>query len=170
MLHSIKGLAVTLKTMLRRPVTAQYPTQHLPVQPRFMGFPALTWDDKIGEPYCVGCMVCVRYCPTQCMSASLQDNPKQKEGKSHRKKIVKEFEINLGRCILCNICVEVCAFDAITMSHEHELSAYERNGRRVNLNQLLEMGKRHQRETGWRPPTELQAEREGKALPSAAKE
>jgi NADH-quinone oxidoreductase subunit I len=165
-LASLKGLFVTFQTFLRRPVTAQYPKQHLPVQPRFMGFPALTWDQKVGEPYCTACMVCIRECPTQCMSATMTDNPLYKEGKSPRRKIVESFEINLGRCILCGICVDVCNFDAIAMSHEHEISSYGRNDRRVILEQLLEMGKRYQRETGWVAEAELKAAAKAAALPS----
>ena len=61
------------------------------------------------------------------------------------------FEINLGRCILCGICVDVCNFDAIEMSHEHELSKYQRNGNRVDLDLLLDMGKKYQADTGWSP-------------------
>jgi NADH-quinone oxidoreductase subunit I len=118
-----------------------------------MGFPALTWDDQVGEPYCTGCMVCIRNCPTLCMSATMKDNPLQQEGKSHRRKIIDAFEINLNRCILCGICVDVCNFDAIEMSHEHEMSTYQRNGDRVDLASLLEIGKKFQRETDWVPPS-----------------
>ena len=156
MLGSVKGMLVTLVSTvngLRNPVTRQYPTVPTPVQPRYMGFPALTWDEQVGEPYCTSCMVCIRQCPTQCMGSTMMDNPLQKEGKSSRKKIVDSFEINLNRCILCGICVEVCNFDAIVMSHEHELSTYERNGDRVDLIALLEMGKRYQVETNWIPPS-----------------
>ena len=150
---NLKGLLVTLKTMLRSPVTAQYPEpeKRLAVAYRFMGFPALTWDGTADEPYCTGCMVCIRDCPTQCMSATMGDNPGHEQGKSRRRKIVQEFEINLGRCILCGICVDVCNFDAIEMSHEHEESKYARNGNRVDLPQLLEMGRKYQSETGWQP-------------------
>ena len=158
MLGSVKGMLVTLVSTvngLRNPVTRQYPTVPTPVQPRYMGFPALTWDEQVSEPYCTSCMVCIRQCPTQCMAATMMDNPLQKEGKSSRKKIVDSFEINLNRCILCGICVEVCNFDAIVMSHEHELSTYERNGDRVDLIALLEMGKRYQVETNWIPPSKL---------------
>ena len=81
----------------------------------------------------------------------MKDNPLHAEGKSRRRKIVDEFEINLGRCILCGICVDVCNFDAIEMSHEHELSKYERNGNRVDLQDLVEIGKSYQMEAGWRP-------------------
>jgi formate hydrogenlyase subunit 6/NADH:ubiquinone oxidoreductase subunit I len=123
MLGSLKGMVVTMLSTLnglRKPVTAQYPKQHLPIQPRYMGFPALTWDEKVEEPYCTACMVCIRNCPTQCMSATMK----------------------------------VCNFDAVEMSHEHELSVYERNGDRVDLNALLEMGLRYQKETDWIPPSE----------------
>ena len=165
MIYSIKGLWLTfVSTMngLRSPVTRQYPATGTlwkrreaptPVQPRFMGFPALTWDGEVGEPYCTSCMVCIRQCPTQCMSSTMKDNPLQQEGKSTRRKIVDSFEINLNRCILCGICVEVCNFDAIVMSHEHEMSTFQRNGDRVDLPVLLEIGVKFQRETGWIPPT-----------------
>ena len=171
MLGGIKGMMVTIRSTLnglRRPVTAQYPKQHLPIQPRYMGFPALTWDYKIDEPFCTACMVCIRNCPTLCMSATMKDNPLQQEGKSTRKKIVDTFEINLNRCILCGICVEVCNFDAIVMSHEHEMSVYERNGDRVDLEPLLDMGKQFQRDTAWVPPSELAKKSGAKAEEAAA--
>ena len=142
-----------MRTARRRPVTAQYPEpeKRQPVQDRFMGFPALTWDYEVVEPYCTGCMVCIRECPTQCMSAQMKDNPKAAEGTSSRRKIIETFEINLGRCILCGICVDVCNFDAIEMSHEHELSVFERNGNRATKERLLEMGWDYQQKTGWQP-------------------
>ena len=167
MLYSLKGLLITLVSTFngfRQPVTRQYPAtgnlwkrspKPTPVQPRFMGFPALTWDGQVEEPYCTSCMVCIRQCPTLCMSATMKDNPLHQEGRSSRRKIVETFEINLNRCILCGICVEVCNFDAIVMSHEHEMSTYQRNGDRVDLPALLEIGKKFQAETDWIPPTEL---------------
>ena len=163
MLNSVKGLWLTLMSTvngLRDPVTRQYPStgkawmrsaRPTLVQPRFMGFPALTWDAEVEEPFCTSCMVCVRQCPTHCMSATMRDNPAHAEGRSHRRKIVDSFEINLNRCILCGICVEVCNFDAIVMSHEHEMSTYRRDGDRVDLPALLEIGKKFQNEAAWAP-------------------
>ena len=97
----VGGLAVTLKSAWREPVTAEYPEseKRLNLEDRYMGFPALTWDGDVGEPYCTGCMVCVRECPTQCMSAEMKDNPLYPL-KSRRRKIIDSFEINLARCIL----------------------------------------------------------------------
>ena len=179
MIYSMKGLWLTLVSTvngLRSPVTRQYPATGTlwkrdeaptPVQDRFMGFPSLTWDGEVGEPFCTSCMVCIRHCPTQCMTATMKDNPLQQEGKSTRRKIVDSFEINLNRCILCGICVEVCNFDAIVMSHEHEMSTFQRNGDRVNLPVLLEIGPTFPRETGWIPPTN-RATPEPEAAPAVA--
>ena len=153
MIGFLEGLVVTLKTAFRKPVTAQYPDpkKRLAVAKRYMGFPALLWDEDVDEPYCTGCMVCIRDCPTQCMTAEMKDNPKFADDTSRRRKIVDYFEINLGRCILCQICVDVCNFDAIEMSHEHELSKFQRNDNRVDLAQLLNMGKEYREKTGWAP-------------------
>lgn len=151
MIGTVRGLLTTARWLLRRPVTAHYPEQHLPVQERYMGFPALLTDDTADEPFCTGCMVCVRECPTQCMSATMHDNPKFADGASHRRKIIQEFEINLNRCILCGICVDVCSFDAIEMSYEHELASYARAGARADLTLLLEQGRQYTEASGWTP-------------------
>ena len=193
MFNSLKGLAVTLVSTfngLRAPVTRQYPdtgnlmgkrSEPPPVKDRFMGFPALTWDGDLGdgapvddgapnEPFCTSCMVCIRQCPTQCMSSVMKDNPLHEEGKSTRRKIVDTFEINLNRCILCGICVEVCNFDAIVMSHEHEMSTFIRNGDRVDLPALLEIGRKFQRETDWIPPTKRAKVEKGETQETAEAE
>ena len=160
MIEGLKGLATTLRWLGRKPVTVHYPDQHLPVQDRYMGFPALLWDVTADEPFCTGCMVCVRECPTQCMTAVMHDNPKAVDGTSHRRKIIETFEINLNRCILCGICVDVCNFDAIEMSYETELSTRARNGRRMELGELLERGWSWQDQSGWMPASAKNQETE----------
>jgi NADH-quinone oxidoreductase subunit I len=115
-------------------------------------------------------MVCVRYCPTQCMSAKMQDNEKFSEGVSHRKKIIESFEINLGRCILCGICVDVCNFDAIEMSLEHERSERLRNANRVDLPTLLDMGRVYQVEVDWKQSKPNAASPNERAIAKAAAE
>ena len=157
MLSSVKGMMQTLASTLqglRKPVTKQYPENPTVLQDKFMGFPGLTWDSKVEEPFCTGCMVCIRNCPTQCMTATMKDNPKFEQQLTKRRKIVDIFEINLNRCILCGICVDVCNFDAIVMTHEHEESGTTRDGSRVKLDVLLDMGEKYQKETNWTPSSE----------------
>ncbi len=144
----LKGLKTTIKTMLRSPVTVQYPNQHLPMAPRFMGLPGLLWDDVISESKCVGCKVCARYCPTDCMYVTIKDNENYKEGKSHRKKMVDDFMIDFSRCIVCGICVEVCNFEAIVMTREHEIGDPSRRGLWTDMDTLHDMGRRYEDEMG----------------------
>ena len=67
------------------------------------------------------------------MTVTMKDNPKFAEGTSKRRKILDEFFIDYGRCMRCNICVEVCNFDAISMNNTwagHELSTVDGDGLR----------------------------------------
>jgi len=126
MIGVLRGLGTTLKTMLRRPVTVQYPDERLPVSPRRRGFPGLLWDEQVGESRCTGCGMCARQCPTQCITVTMRDNPLHKEGRSPRRKIVDVFELDVGLCMQCAICVEVCPFEAIEMTKQCSLPSPER--------------------------------------------
>ena len=108
----------------------------------------MLWDDKVDEPACTGCLVCMRYCPTECITVNMMDNPLYKEGKSSRRKIVDNFEIRMERCILCAICVEVCNFEAIAMTDYHEEADISRGGLIATKEDLFRMGRDYQRRAG----------------------
>ena len=61
-------------------------------------------------------------------------------GTSKRRKILDEFFIDYGRCMRCNICVEVCNFDAIAMNNTWagvESSVYDRRDLVMDTDELL---------------------------------
>jgi NADH-quinone oxidoreductase subunit I len=147
MLGVLEGLAATLRTMIRKPVTIQYPQVHREIPVRERGYPLLLWDHEVGEPFCTGCHACERACPTECISVVMKDNPLAAEGKSKRKKIVDKYVLDYGRCIRCRICVEVCNFSAIAMNNRwdgHELSRYDRRELVMDLDALLALSKANQ--------------------------
>ena len=153
MIGVMKSLVATMRTMKRKPVTIQYPTQHRKMPERDRAFPILLWDFKIDEPFCTGCHACERACPVECMTVTMRDNPLFAEGKSKRRKIIDEFWIDYGRCMRCNICVEVCNFEAIGMNNTwagHELSTYDRSELVLDLDQLLAQSKAKKVEPGLR--------------------
>jgi len=83
----------------------------------------------------------------------MKDNPKHASGESKRRKIIDEFWIDYGRCMRCNICVEVCNFEAIGMNNTwagHELSRYDRSELVLDLDQLLSQSKKHNVDPGLR--------------------
>ena len=153
MIGVFRSLMATAATMLRKPVTIQYPTEHRRVPERDRAFPILLWDFEIDEPFCTGCHACERACPVECMTVTMRDNPKHASGESKRRKIIDEFYIDYARCMRCNICVEVCNFDAIAMNNTwsgHELSVLDRKDLVLDLDQLLALSKQQKIEP-WVP-------------------
>jgi formate hydrogenlyase subunit 6/NADH:ubiquinone oxidoreductase subunit I len=76
------------------------------------------------------------------MTVLMKDNPNHttQGGNSSRRKIIDKFWIDYARCMRCNICVEVCNFDAIAMNNTwqgHELSVHDRGDLVMDLQQLL---------------------------------
>ena len=145
MLGVLKSMSTTFRTMMRKPVTIQYPTVHREIPERNQGIPLLLWDFDADEPFCTGCHACERACPVECMTVTMKDNPLHAEGKSKRRKSVDEFWINYARCMRCDICVEVCNFEAIAMNNTwagHELSRFDRNELVLDLSELLSQHKK----------------------------
>lgn len=141
MIGILKGMATTLSTLFRKPVTYQYPKERMPVGERWHGAPVLLWDEAVGEPFCTGCGLCARECLPQAITVSMKENEKSQAGSSSRKRIVDVFELDMGRCIFCACCVDACNFDAIVMSKHDELASSSRTALVADVNQLLELGK-----------------------------
>lgn len=65
---------------------------------------------------CTSCMLCVRQCPTWCITLESHQEPDPNVPEGARTRLVNvldEFEIDFARCMNCGICVDVCPFDAL---------------------------------------------------------
>ena len=114
-----KGLAVTLRTMTRRSVTAHYPDALPELPPRSRGVIALF------EENCTVCMLCARSCPDWCIYIEGHKTlapPRRAGGKPRSVSLLDRFDIDYALCMYCGICVEVCPFDALFWSPEYEYS------------------------------------------------
>ncbi|MGW1126971.1 NADH-quinone oxidoreductase subunit I [Streptomyces sp. CB01249] len=112
-----KGLAVTLRTMTKKTVTAQYPDVQPELPPRSRGVIALF------EENCTVCMLCARECPDWCIyiDSHKETVPAAAPGGRERSRnVLDRFAIDFSLCMYCGICIEVCPFDALFWSPEFE--------------------------------------------------
>ncbi|PZM94939.1 MAG: NADH-quinone oxidoreductase subunit I [Actinobacteria bacterium] len=116
-----KGLAITLKTMVRPARTQQYPDVTPELPPRSRGVIALL------EENCTVCMLCARECPDWCIYIESHKEEVVVPGaaRPRQRNVLDRFEIDFSLCMYCGICVEVCPFDALYWSPEFEYAEYD---------------------------------------------
>src|SRR6266536_5057299 len=131
----LKGMAVTARNFVGsyfeedRLTTVQYPEERSPLPENYRNFPFLIYDTDDAEAglRCVACKICEKECPPQCIYITKsQDKKPDYVGKPQFYPAI--FDIDISVCMSCQICVEVCPFEAIKMDTEFELSNTDRFG------------------------------------------
>src|ERR1051325_3393770 len=129
----LSGMAVTLRNFVGsyfekdRLITVQYPEERSPLPENYRNFPFLVYDgeDAHAGLRCVACKICEKECPPQCIYITKSDDKKPDYmGKPQFYPAV--FDIDISVCMSCQMCVEVCPFEAIKMDKDFELSRRER--------------------------------------------
>ena len=116
-----QGMWITFSYIFRRPITVQYPEQRVVLPLRFRGRLVLPIDPEKGSNRCTACMRCVNICPNHSIDIEKQTGP---DGSPLPKPA--RYLYNIGTCMFCNLCVEICPFFALVMSDEHELATTDR--------------------------------------------
>ena len=126
-----KGLRVTIRHLLRHPVTVQYPEQRLNTSRRIRGN-ELIWDNI----KCTGCATCAKSCPQGAILIITSVNPEENKYR------VERIEVDTGYCIQCGLCVEACPYGAIYMGYAYERAKYRREEVVQTNEQLLPSAER----------------------------
>ncbi len=126
----LKGLALTLKVFLSRPVTIRYPKERRPVSAGFRGRHAMVRDEQTGKERCVACMKCAMVCPSQCIYIKYS-------GGEGEPRVLEKYDIEAFRCIYCGYCVEVCPMNAIVLTEHYEYATYKREDNYFDKERLL---------------------------------
>jgi NADH-quinone oxidoreductase subunit I len=117
----VKGLGVTLKHLLSRSITQQYPDEKPDLPARTRGVIALKQEN------CTVCWKCSRECPDWCIyiDAHKETHEPATGGRARSVKVLDRFAIDYALCMYCGICVEVCPFDALFWSPDFEYAEYD---------------------------------------------
>ena len=141
--HGIKTLAVGMKTTLKEyftpKSTEQYPENRkttLHVAKRHRGRLVFKRNDD-GSYKCTACTLCEKSCPNGTIKI-LSEMVTNEEGK--KKRVLRDYQYDLGDCMFCQLCTNACNFDAIEFTNDFENAVFDRNSLVLHLDKEVYQG------------------------------
>lgn len=116
----LSGMWITLKYMVRKPVTEIYPYKKKDMFPRFKGPTSFVVDEKTGDHRCIACDLCAKICPSSCI---IIDKVRGEDKKFH----LQGYKVDYSLCSLCSLCIEVCPTDALTHAKDYDIPAFSQS-------------------------------------------
>jgi NADH-quinone oxidoreductase subunit I len=106
-----------------------------PKHPRFRG-EEFTWY----EQRCTGCASCAKYCPLGIIR--IVTEPSGNAVPEGEKYGIEVFDIDIGRCMFCGLCVEACPYDALHLGSGFEEGTYKREELVIDIDRLRKSPKK----------------------------
>ncbi|MEE9237755.1 MAG: 4Fe-4S binding protein [Thermoplasmata archaeon] len=125
----LKPMMVTLKQFIKstlsRPNTVLYPYERPTFPENVRNQHEIDWEK------CIGCEICRKVCPNECIYFEFADVEGEYEGplRSEVDKIKKQVRrpaVDVGHCLFCGDCEEFCPTDAYAFIDTIELADYAR--------------------------------------------
>ena len=106
-----RGMLVTLKHLMRPPITVSYPEveRNVPQRARTN----LLWF----EERCTGCSTCAQACPDGCILVAT--SPRDDGSLT-----IDRYEIDFRICMYCGLCTEACPYQAIQSGGRYDDAVY----------------------------------------------
>ena len=106
-----------------------------PQHPRFRGEEFSWYEER-----CTGCASCAKYCPLGIIR--IVTDPSGEAMQEGQKYGIEVFDIDIGRCMFCGLCVEACPYDALHMGSGFEEGSYVRDELVIDVDRLRKAPKR----------------------------
>ncbi|MEE8336582.1 MAG: NADH-quinone oxidoreductase subunit I [Dehalococcoidia bacterium] len=108
----VRGMLLTLRHVIRPPITVDYPEveRNVPVRARTN----LLWF----EERCTGCSTCAQACPDGCI---LVETRPRDDGTME----IVRYEIDFRICMYCGLCTEACPYQAIQAGGRYDDAVYD---------------------------------------------
>ena len=125
MIAALRRLARTLTTSWAgMRITARYLAPGTEVTRQYPEEPAVAFERTRGrlalEPEaCIGCGICVRTCPIECIA---MEAVRRDTGKGKRP---VRFVVRMERCMFCGLCVEACPTRALRHTARCDFAAWD---------------------------------------------
>lgn len=128
----LTGMDITMGEYVTPKVSEQYPenrkTQH--VAERHRGTLVMIHDEN-GKNKCTACTLCEKACPNGTIKITSQ-MVTTADGK--KKKLLTDYQYDLGDCMFCQLCVNACNFGAIKFVKDFENAVFTRDVLKQHLN------------------------------------
>lgn len=128
----LTGMDVTMGEFITPKVTEQYPenrkTQH--ISERHRGMLVMPHDEN-GKNKCAACTLCEKACPNGTIKIT-STTITTADGK--KKKLLLDYQYDLGDCMFCQLCVNACNFGAIKFVKDFENAVFDRGTLVQHLN------------------------------------
>lgn len=128
----LTGMDITMGEYVTPKITEQYPenrkTQH--IAERHRGTLVMPHDAD-GKNKCIACTLCEKACPNGTIKIVAQ-TVTTADGK--KKKLLTDYQYDLGDCMFCQLCVNACPHDAIKFVKDFENAVFTRSVLKQHLN------------------------------------
>lgn len=162
------GMGVTIRHFFKPAVTELYPEEKVELPKGARAKLYVNIDD------CIGCNLCARACPVNCidietvLATSDVDLGKTSTGNPKRFWLT-QFDIDMAKCMYCDLCTFPCPTDCIYMVPEYEYSEFDRTNLVFHFSDLTPEKVDEVKEKAEKEAEEKKKERERKMKEKKAK-
>jgi len=146
--HGLKTLAVGMKTSWKEyfkdfftnKSTEQYPENRkttLHVAKRHRGRLIFKRNED-GSYKCTACTLCEKSCPNG--TIKIQSHMAEDPETGKKKKVLDDYQYDLGDCMFCQLCTNACNFDAIEFTNDFENAVFDRSKLVLHLDKEVYKG------------------------------